>query len=301
MERPEEIVFIRRKQTFIEEANSDPEVEDYFGMSYRAIGSFYKSTGKQYGSGLTKAEEMILMPEMIGFFADLDKREYHKGVAEFYRNINTKVPATGLRLNIALEQPKEKLSEKNMPVSLRDYIIFRHAVAHPETGATLEEAEMYQHKRFYVENPDVVTDDASNLSEKEDVARLEYYKVVDDPAKVDMMLVLLGVNTTKMKSKDRVLTLKSFTTINPKQSGPFNESKLDRFVEISGDKHLKIKYTIEQMIATNVLERVNMKILITETGDMIGEDLKEAAVWFQSKANTKEANVLKARLKEFSK
>lgn len=301
IQRPEEIVFIKRKQTFIEEANADPEVADYFGMSYRAIGSFYKSTGKQYGSGLTKKEEMILMPEMIGFFADLDKREYHKGVAEFYRNINTKIPSAGLRLNIALENKEEDLSETNMPVSLRDYIIFRHAMAHPETGANLDEAEMYQHKRFYLENPDEVTSDASVLSKKEDNARLEYYKVVDDMDKVEMMLVLLGVNTSKMNADSKVLTLKEFTTLNMAQSASFNESKLDRFVSISKDKYLKIKYTIEDMINSNVLERVNMQILITETGDIIGEDLKEASVWFQSKANTKNANVLKARLKEFKK
>ncbi len=301
IKRPEKIIYVQRKQTFIEESNADPEVKDYFNMSYRAIGSFYKTTGKQYGSGLTKKEEYILMPEMIGFFADLDKREYHKGVAEFYRNINTKIPPEGLRLNIALEDESKPLSEENMPISLRDYITFKHAEAHPETGKDLEEAEMYQHKRFYIENPDEVISDASVLSKKEDDARLEYYKVVDNREKVDMMLTLLGISTKGMKEDKRSLVLKEFTTIDESKTATFNEMKLDRFTEISKDKRLKVKYIIEQMVAADVLERVGMRILVKETGDLLGEDLKEASLWFEDKTNVKEANVLKARLKEFGK
>jgi len=298
---PEKIVFIKRKQTFIEESNADPEVEEYFNMSYRAVGSFYKQTGKQYGTGLTKKEERVLLPEMIGFFPDLDKREYHKGVSEFYRNINTKIPAEGLRLNIALEQPDEAVSEENMPVSLRDFIIFKHAAAHPETGATLEEAEMYQHKRFYIEDTDSVISNASGLSKKEDDARLEYYKIIDNSEKVDQMLTLLGVSTKKMKSETKELKLKEFTTIDETRSASFNDAKLDNFIVISKDKRLATKYLIEEMISSNVLERVGMKILIAETGDLIGDDMKESALWFEDKGNTKEVNVLKARYKEFKK
>lgn len=301
MNRPEKIIFIKRKQTFIEQANSDPEVAEYFNMSYRAIGSFYKSTGKQFGTGLTKKEENLLMPEMIGFFADLDKREYHRAVADFYRNINTKIPPEGLRLNIALEQPDKELGDENPPVSLRDYILYKHAAAHPETAANYEEAEMYQHKRFYIEDTDFVLDNASGLSEKEDTARLEYYAIAENNDKVEQMLVLLGVDTKKMKLDEKKLVLKSFTTINDKQTSTVNEHKLDKFIEISVDKRLKIKYEIEEMIRVDVLERVGQKILITETGDLLGDDLKEAALWFEDKGNSKDTNVLRARYKEFKK
>jgi hypothetical protein len=301
MQKPEKIVFIQRKQTFIEQSNADPEVAEYFNMSYRAVGSYYKQTGKQFGTGLSKKEEMILMPEMTGFFPDLDKREYHKAVNEFFRNINTKIPPQGLRLNIALEQPDEALSETNPPISIRDYIIFKHAAGHPETGKDLEEAEMYQHKRFYIEDTDSVLSNASGLSKKEDDARLEYYKIIDNPQKVEQMLTLLGVLTTKMKSDKQILKLKQFTTIDESRSASYNEEKLDNFIAISADKRLKTKYDIEEMVKFSVLERVGMKILIAETGDLIGDDLMEAALWFEDKGNTKEVNVLRARYKEFKK
>ena len=299
MKGPEKIVYIKRKQTFIEESNSDPEVAEYFNMSYRAVGSYYKQTGKQYGTGMTRAEENILLPEMIGYYPDTDRREFRKGVGEYYRNINTKIPPEGLRLNIALEHPEKELSEDNFPVNIRDYIIFKHAASHPETGGTFEEAEMYQHKRFYLEDEDNLISDASGLSDQEDKARLEYYKIVDDKAKVEQMLVLLGVDTRKMKLEERKLELKRHTTIDTKRTSAFNELKMKRFIDISNDKRLKTKYLIEEMIRFDVLERVNSKILIKETADLIGDDLKEAALWFEDKGNVKEVNVLKARYKEF--
>ena len=299
MNRPEKIVFVKRKQTFIEESNSDPEVADYFAMSYRAVGSYYKQTGKQYGTGLTREEENIILPEVIGYYPDTDKREFRTGVGEYYRNINTKIPPEGLRLNIALEHPDKELSENNFPVNIRDYLIYKHAASHPETGQTFEEAEMYQHKRFYLEDEDSLISHASGLSDKEDNARLEYYKIVDDGPKVEQMLVLLGVHTRKMKPDEKKLELKKFTTIDEKRTASFNETKLQRFIDISGDKRLKTKYLIEEMIRVDVLERINSKILIKETGDLIGDDLKETALWFEDKGNVKEVNVLKARYKEF--
>ena len=118
MNRPEKIVFVKRKQTFIEESNSYPEVADYFAMSYRAVGSYYKTTGKQFGTGLTREEENILLPEVIGYYPDSDKREFRRGVGEYYRNINTKIPPEGLRLNISLEKPEKELSEKTVTTRL---------------------------------------------------------------------------------------------------------------------------------------------------------------------------------------
>ena len=299
MNGPEKIVFIKRKQTFIEESNTDPEVAEYFNMSYRAVGSYYKQTGKQYGTGLTRKEENILLPEMIGYYPETDRRDFRKGVGEYYRNINTKIPPEGLRLNIALEQPDAELSEENMPVNIRDYIIYKHAQSHPETGQTYEEAEMYQHKRFYLEDEDSLISDASGLSDKEDKARLEYYKIVDDGPKVEQMLVLLGVHTRKMKPEEKRLKLKEYTTIEEKRTASYNETKLQKFIDISNDKRLKTKYLIEEMIRVDVLERVGSKILMKETGDLLGDDLKETALWFEDKGNVKEVNVLKARYKEF--
>lgn len=299
MNTPEKVVYIKRKQTFIEESNADPEVVEYFGMAFRAVGSYYKQTGKQFGTGLSREEEEILMPEVIGYDPDNERREFRKGISDFYRSINTKIPAGGLRLNIALKNPEEELSVKNLPLNIRDYIIFKHAASHPETAKNYEEAEMYQHKRFYMEDTDHVLSSASDLSSLEDDARLEYYKINDDESKVAQMLTLLGVSTRKMKFATQQIKLKEFTTIATNQTATLNESKLNNFIEVANDKRLHTKYEIEQMISIDVLERIGQRILIKETGDLIGDDLVSSALWFEDKGNTQEVNVLKARYKEF--
>ena len=312
-DKNEKIVFIRRKLSFMEEANIDPEVQEYFGMAYKAVGSYYKTFGRQFGSGLTRKEEEIIMPEMVGYFPDLDKREFRSSVVSFFRNINTKIPPEGLRLNVALEDPNEPLyriikleggKEKeviNYPVNIKDFIIYRHAREHPEVGGNEEEAMMYQHVRFYIEDEEGVTAEASKLNEYEDSAFLKYHKIIDSPEKVNQMLTLLGQDASKMSVEDKKLKLKEFASINPKISAARNEMHIARFIELSDDKHLEVKYLIEEMVKYNVLERVGQRILIAETSDEIGRDLKEATLWFLDKGHTKQVNVLNARYKEFAR
>lgn len=294
----EQIVFIQRKQTFIEESNNDPEVQGYFDMSYRAVGSYFRENSKQFGSGLTQAEIRILLPEVTGVFPE-DRKEFSRSVNEFYRNMNTKVEPEGKRLNIALADSTKEISLDNFPVNISEYIMFRHALGHPEVGIDQEEADKYQHMRFYIENTDNVISSATLVSKLEDDTILEYHKIKDDVQKVEQMLVLLGFNTKSKKPEQKVLALKSFASIEDDKSASFNEQKLNRFMTISNDKRLKAKYEIEEMIRFDILKRVGTNILLEETGDDIGGDLNEASLWYTNKQNIKIVNTLKARLKEF--
>ena len=296
----EKIVYIKRKQTFIEASNHDPEVQGYFDMSYRAIGSYYKSFGKQFGTGLTREELIILMPELLDVFAE-DKKEFNWAVKDYFRNKNTKISPEGLKLNIAMEKEDEPLSDTNHPVNIAQYVTYLHAIGHPEVASSIEEADMYQHKRFYVEDTEKTLNDASSISKMEDSARLEYYKIVEDKDKVEQMLILLGYNTKGKNAEKRQLALRNFTTIEQDRTANFNEKKLERFMRIANDKRLKAKYEIEMMIAYDILQRVGTSVLIEETGDEIGGDMEEASLWYSKKENVKTVNSLKARLKEFGK
>ena len=300
-DQKEKVVYIKRKQTFIEEANADPEVQEYFNMSYRAIGSYYKVTGKVYGSGLTRREEELLLPEIVGIYPQEDRREYHRAVKEFYRNINTKIPPEGLRLNIALEDDSRPLSEDNMPVSVRDYVIYRHAIQHPETAMSLEEAERYQHKRFYIEDTDSVISNLAELSRKEDDALIKYYEIADDFERVKQVLTVFGIDTTGKTFKEMKLLAKKLATIDNSDTAPANKERMTRFIQVVDDRYLETKYHIENMISLGILDRVGSKILIKESGELIGNSMKEAALWFNDKANLPTANMLKAKYRELKR
>ena len=241
------------------------------------------------------------MPEVTDQHPGEDRRSFRKSISDYYRNMNTKIPADGLRLNIALEKPDEPLGDMNFPVSVRDYLIYKHAVGHPEVAMSSEEADRYEHKLFYIEDTEGVVKDADKLNVREDEAFLEYHQIIDSEDKVDQMLVLLGINPGKKTISEKRPMLKEFASINPKESFQTNESKLQRFISMSKDKDLQTKYTIKEMVRVNVLEEIGMKILIKESGEVIGDDIREATLWFIDKANSKDVNVLTARYNEFAK
>jgi len=296
----EKIVFIMRKLSFMQENNNDPEVQDYFKMSYRAVGSYYKEFGRIYGSGLTREEEVVLMPEITGYYPGMDKREYRNATQNFYKNINTKIPGEGYRMNIALTYEGD-IAEDNLPQNLTHYIAWKHALGHPEVAPNKEEADKYQHKLFYIEDHDEVSKIETSINKVEDDARTEYYQIIQDTDRVEQMLVVLGKNPKGLTAEQMKVELKKFATINNAFSSKVNEDNLTRFIELSGDKYLSKKYIIEEMIRIGVLERIGMRIIIKETADEVGRDMKEAVLWFNDEGNSKEVNVLQARYKEFNK
>jgi hypothetical protein len=291
------IIFIRRKFSFIEDANADPAVKDYFDMSFKAIGSQFKVFGKIYESGLTSKEEEILMPEIIGFFPS-DRKDYRGAVQDYYKNMNTKIPSGGFKMEVGLEGDGP-LATDNMPLNIDHYLRYRHALKHVQVGKNLDEAEKYQHILFYVDDPEINTKHATKVSKTEDAARMLYFKIIEDKEAIEMVLTLLGIDTKGMNLEDRILKLKSMATIKSKLGNAENVRNLDRFVRVASDKNMAAKYEIERMIAVNILDRIRTAIVVSETGDPVGDDMKSAVHWFKDKSNSKEVNVFRAQLREF--
>lgn len=298
---PSKIVELHRKQTFIGDANSDSDVQDYLGLSFRAVGSYFREVGKVYETGLTRIEENIIMPELLGgISATDDKNEFRKQVQLFFKDMNTKIPAEGLKLQIGLENDGE-LSEDNPPLKPMDYVRYRHAIKHPQVAMSKDEADRYQHILFYIVDKAAQLDSKSKLQDYEDKAQIEYLKINKDYAKVEMVLTLLGVNTRNLTENDMVIQLKAQASIDEELSDAINTERLQRFVAIVNDRELITKYDIMEMVRANILERVKSKILLKETGDIIGDNLKEAVIWMQDKANSKMVNTLYANLDELAK
>jgi hypothetical protein len=132
----------------------------------------------------------------------------------------------------------------------------------------------------------------------EDEAQIRYLEVRKDPAKVEMVLTLLNIDTRNMTKDDMMLELKRQSSSDPNQPDTMNEEKLDRFIKICKDRDMQIKYDIYQMISAGVFERVSRKILDRETGNVIGNNLKETVVYFKDKANAKQVNYYMAELDE---
>lgn len=313
------IVEIHRAPGFIQNSNPDPEVQEYFSMAFKAIGSYWKEMGTMYASGLTRLEEDVLLPEVIGNIDPVkESRDFRQKVQDFYMNINTKVSPDGLKLEIGLEGEGNDIFRRNdkgeivkdnsgmpvmgnKPLRIMDYIRYKHIIGHPHVASTLDEALRYQHKQFYVVDKVADTISKSKLRDKEDLAQREYLSINKDMQKVEMVLTLLGVNTRGMGVDSLLLELKEQASIDPDAAESVNTERLERFVRVVNDKELAAKYDIMEMVRANLMERVKTKVLIKESGETIGEDLKEAVIWLLDKKNSQQVNSLYANLDAIGK
>lgn len=308
-------VTLKRQYGFMEEANKDPEVKEYFDMAYKAIGAYSKTAGGPASSGLTRAEEQAIMPELLGIFPSDGRKEFSEAVNKYFKNFNTKLPAAGLKLQIGLVDPAkpvgflDKLENGqfdpngaiNLPLNILHYLQWRHAIGHPLCAPDQDTAEKFQHIQWYVQDEQAIVIAATALSKLEDIARKEFFRINEDRALVDQVLTLMGIpNARKLDPSTAELSLKSFSTIDDAVSESSNEIKLKKFKSVATDKELAIKYDIMQFISADIFEQVGTRILIKESSEQIGINLKEAAKWMQDKANVQIIGAFKAQLEEFS-
>jgi hypothetical protein len=316
---PSKIVEIHRAANFIQDSNQDAEVQEYFGMAFKAVGSYWKEVGTVYATGLTRQEEDALMPELIGNLdPNKEQREFRMKVQEFFKNVNHKIPPEGFKLEVGLEGESDDIFRRNdkgeivrdsfgnaivdnPPLKVMDYVRYKHIINHPHVAKNKDESDRYQYKQFYVLDKAANTSQKSKLRDKEDLAQREYLGINKDFQKSEMVLTLLGVNTRNMGNDALILELKAQASIDPEAADVVNIERLDRFVKIVNDKELAAKYDIMEMVRFGLLERIRTKVLIKESGDTIGEDLREAVDWLLDKKNSKLVNSMYAQLDALGK
>lgn len=284
------IVEVHRHFSMLAMAQNDPEVQAWYGEAFRAIGPYYYN--KAPGTGLTFEEQNILLPEILGIEAT--DKDFRKAVTNFYHEFLTRVPKAGLKLQISLQNDAMELSANNKPINIKDYLAYRHLTKHPEVAKDLATAERTFICKFYLHDPEGVTQEALKVNELEDKATVIYMKYKDDPIKTDQILTMLGVNIRGMKAEQKVLKLKEFAKKDEKSNEMEQKAELSRFIDVAEDKDLEYKYLIQEMIGAQFLRRVGTAIAYDESGETIGQNMQEAVMYFKNPKNSRELNILKS-------
>lgn len=283
------VIVIHRQLTFSQMAHTDTEVLDWFNQAFKAITPYWK--GKVVGTGLTYSEQKLLMPYILG--VEADDREFRKRTELFFHEILTKVPPQGLKLEIGLEDDSLPVNASNLPLNIQQYVIYRHAIGHPNVAMSKDEADRSPLKHFYLVDPEQVTSSDLRLNDLEDKALACYFKYKDDEVKVDQILTMLGVNIKLMSPSDKLLKLKSFTKRNENKGDLENQSDFQRFVDVCEDPDLMMKYLIQEMVGAQILERQGTTIFIKESGEAIGANAKEAVAYLKNPKNSRVYNMLR--------
>lgn len=296
--RNSKTVTIFRAGSFLSRAQGK-EIEDFFSTSKKSIGSYWESTSsKKVGTGLSFAEEAILLPMVLDVPAE--DREFRKKVTQFYVDIDTQVPHnTGRTLEIGLELDNDKpisidikdMSKSNMPINIMDYIRYKHAIGHPFVAKSKEEADGNALIEFYIFDKTEVIKKNTKKSDERDASMQIYLTIKPDPTKVGMMLTLLGIDPrefTGPTAEDlKIDALRKQSETNPKG-----------FIETYQNTDLETHYWIRTMVNTGVLKVIGNKYFDAETNKLIGNTLEETTFYFKDEENSDMVVSLKARIQE---
>lgn len=300
---PSRTIEIHRHFNLVEMSQEDPEVKAWLGQSYKPIGPYFDN--KVTGTGLEKFEQHILMATNSGIGLEKTDREYTIKVQNYYDNLITNVGKDGLKLEIGLDNNDRPISDKeadfNMPLNIKDYIIYRHALKHPNIAASRADAEKTYGKSHYILDPNIIAAESLKVNDLEDRAFELYMRFKDDIIKVDQVLTLVGVDIEKLDRNGKILKLKALATKNNKLAGPKQKEVFQNFITTCNDKDLEMKYLIEEAIGIQYLKRAGNAIYFNESGKEIGEDMAATVMYFKNEKNSRQLNILKAEYKEKSR
>ncbi len=284
------VVKLCRVIPFSQESNQD--LTDFYSQATRGLGSYFPKGSKKAGTGLTFSEERLLMPDLLNLPSD--DREFRKQLELYFVEITTKVPHEGLPLEIGLIDNKKPLSDSNLPISIEDYVRYKHAISHPQTAPSKETAVGNQLINFYI-----LDETKTAILEKEendirDQALVEYISIKGNEEKVDMVLTNLGIDTRELDHNKLVLKLKEYI-----ENKEINNST--NFINALKNPKLTTTYRLRKLIQANVLKLVGNVIVITESGAKIGNNMEQAVLWFEDASNSGVVGTLRARFQEFKK
>jgi len=285
------VVTIFRSKTFLERAQGS-DIGDYFSEAKMSIGSYWEKNQLKVPSGLSFKEQDLLLPHLINM--ESDERGFRQKVEDFYHEMDTKVPHnTGVKLEIGLEESNDSpVSKTNMPINVSDYVRYRVIMNHPEVAHSKEEAEGNSLKKYYIFDPEAVQKEKNKIEKEQDSALQAYLAVKSEPLKVDMMLLLLGVDPRSLDKDPGAHSerLKKLALEKPND-----------FVTIKNLKNFEVRYMIEMMVKTGVLKKIGTKYQDVETKAFVGHDLEETIAFFIDPNHDQELIAYKARLQEASK
>lgn len=238
--------------------------------------SFHYYHKKDYDA--IKAEEDIIE----GIYNKSDRSSVGKIKAALQEKI--------MRLN-TLESTKCKLG---YPVNVEDYIMYRHCLLYNDVAKDVALVNADPNIRFYFKDDNKETEKLRKFRMELNKAKVNYITCLSSTELFDAVYIqycaLSGLPVISSLAEDRIE----------------REIKLDRFSgeepvkfnAIFNDKDVKLKGVIETLIARGELIRYQYnQNITTPEGDFIGQNLKEAVMWFKDPANASAVNAFYNRLK----
>ena len=229
--------------------------------------------------GVEGDEEAKLLKNFVDVPAT--HQEWPAKTKDFWASLSLKVPFEGAELEVGTY-------DDGNPINTMDYIYYKSCLKHRHVAMSEEEMRTDPLKRFYIYDPqkDLLKKNAKVQVKKD--ADKEFIKLTGNIEKMKMLLrVLVDGDPQRLSDMEIENSLYDYKGENP-----------EKFLKYCTDDNLDVQAEIEEMIAKDVLRRIGNQVIFQD--ETIGEDIKDAIVYFKNKKNSGQVNTMRARFKEVS-
>lgn len=200
---------------------------------------------------------------------------------------------------------KEKLTKLNSlesekfrvgyPDNVEEYLMYRHCLLYNDIAKDMAFINADPNIRFYFKDDKKESERMSKHREQINKAKANYLSCLNDDELFDAVYiqycvssglpVITSLNLDRVEKETR---LDKFSTDEPR-----------KFNQFFADRDIKLKGTIEILIARGELNRLpNNQNIVSSTGDFIGANISEAVTWFKNPDNNNAVTVLLNKLKQ---
>lgn len=310
--------------------------KDVVGEQFRKVGSSVSAVTK-----ILNSPDMLrlLMPQLLGVDPDSNDVNWDRSVKHYWDSLSVDIPSGGKVLEtgfefdvdnyvrekfiskLMAEQPiktSKQLAEyvmgfkdgkANVPEELRwkygnpivveDYLIWRYILHYRPVANNIDDVNKSPNIRFYLHTEEERERAKKETFKTKQTALAEYMKFMKDASLDDVNDVL------SILTPDSIKTIIETDDLETKQMQIMDvvTAEPNKFINIIKDKGLKVKATINRLIAFNILKQIVGSTMIVESADpsvILGNNLEEAVTFFVNEKNKAKVNELLAKYKSLT-
>lgn len=230
--------------------------------------------------GLSREEERKYLPQIIGI--DPDERSFRKEAQDYWASFSIEVPMSGVVLEVGTDENGE-------PLNLEDWVAYQWAKKHKSVAESQEEMEGNIVKDFYIYDGERETIRENIKVQAKKKAYRKFIQMSDDKDVLEYAVRLLTNSNPSNMTKEQMENILSTVV----------DESPDRFLTVAGDKHLKTKASIMEMVSLGVLRKIGNQFLFMD--QTIGNTLDEAVAYLTNPKNSGEVTQMKSQLEEARK
>ena len=180
------------------------------------------------------------------------------------------------------------------PINVDDYLMYRHCLIYNDVAKDMAFINVDSNIRFYFKDNVKEAEREAKKRKELNKAKANYVSCLGDSTLFESVYIqyCLYHNLPVMPS------LADTDIAKESNLDKFSAEQPELFNKLVSDSDIKLKGTIEKLIARGELIRLpNNQNITTATGQFIGSNMKETVAWFKNPDNTSAVNAFNAKLK----